>query len=341
MIIVIYIYHFCLLSSTIEDDFQKKYHKNDNSLKSHPVIKISFEDKKDKKFIKDNIYYNNIFEKCNNINPYITLNKKKILSNESNLMKFIFKKKKIIILCNHYYLGGDTFQYLKSYLLYQNKTNVLNPNLSIKSALFIPKFIMDYYIFTNTNIQKLPKINSIKRYNETLITKNKQNYNIYKVMKILYKSLDLQRPMKILLPYSFDKIKKINNNVGIILFIFNGNETYKEFNDKFENNKYMIHTSNFILKYNLHKLFSFNNKNTNIRDNIDCVISCFYSNIEDHCYPNLNYSINWTTKIMPIEPVYTSVYTIIKNKKMITNVTYTVSTSKFKKNKNMKYYKLY
>ena len=86
------------------------------------------------------------------------------------------------------------------------------------------------------------------------------------------------------------------------------------------------------------KLFS---NNVNLREKIDTVVTCIYSNKKDDYYKDLNYSMNWATKIMPLESVYTAVYSRIENDNIKINITYSVSTSQFKKTSKMKKYNLY
>ena len=100
----------------------------------------------------------------------------------------------------------------------------------------------------------------------------------------------------------------------------------------------MAYATNIMLTIKLNKLFS---NNVNLREKIDVVVTSIYSNKKDDYYKDLNYSMNWATKIMPLEAVYTAVYSRIDNDNIKTNITYSVSTSQFKKTSKMKKYKLY
>ena len=125
---------------------------------------------------------------------------------------------------------------------------------------------------------------------------------------------------------------------SLSLLLFNGIETLEEFNKNFEKKKYMADATNILLNINLNKLFS---NNVNLREKIDTVVTSIYSNKKDDYYKDLNYSMNWATKIMPLESVYTAVYSRIENDNIKTNITYSVSTSQFKKTSKMKKYNLY
>jgi len=139
--------------------------------------------------------------------------------------------------------------------------------------------------------------------------------------------------MRILIPVPFQRFNQINNNVGAIFILFNGDETLEQFCDMFDQKRYMAMVSNFVLISKINNLFSDNYK---VRKQIDVVLTSFYSNEAD----DLEYDLNWTTRVMPSEAVYVAVYSRIGTDSIRTNVTYTVATSSFKKTNNMKKYKM-
>lgn len=349
LIIIGLLYYNYLYLNSSEDEFHKTIHKDVNNINDSPIVKFTFDNKKSYNIVYYNLHYNEVFARHDydilHFNPCFKLDKNIILSQKSHIIKYKFnhKKNKIILWFNHYYLGGNSFLFLKSYGLSQKPINI--PESNSKSFLFLPKLLLDYYKFINSkNYEILPRNVNIKRYSEKLelyfnnnIIK-KRTFVLYTVIKKLYKNLNLNRPMRIMIPVPFKRFNEINNNIGAILLLFNGSETLEEFNTNFENKKYMAYATNIMLITKINKLFS---NNVNLREKIDAVVTCIYSNKKDDYYKDLNYSMNWATNIMPLESVYTAVYSRIDNDYIKTNITYTVSTSQFKKISKMKKYNLY
>lgn len=349
LIIIIFLYYKYYYSYSSEDEFHKKIHKNVNNINDSPIVKFTFDNNKSYNIAYKNLHYNEVFARHDYdillFKPSFKLDKNTILSGKSHIIKYKFNnnKKKITLWFNHYYLGGNSFLYLKSYGLSQKPINI--PESNIKSILFLPKLLVDYYKFINSkNYEILPRNVNIKRYYEKseYYFKNniikKRTFILYEVIKTIYKSLNLNRTMRVMIPVPFKRMNEINNNIGAILLLFKGSETLEEFNTNFENKKYMAYATNIMLITKINKLFS---NNVNLREKIDAVVTCIYSNKKDDYYKDLNYSINWATKIMPIESVYTAVYSRIENDYIKTSITYSVSTSQFKKTSKMKKYNLY
>tara|TARA_Y100000768_G_C23989409_1_gene691184 strand:- start:2834 stop:3907 length:1074 start_codon:yes stop_codon:yes gene_type:complete len=348
IIIIILFYKYLYLYSS-EDEYHKHIHEDVDDLNESPIAKFKFHNKKSYNIAYYNLIYNDVFFKHDydilKYNPIFKLDKNEILSGKSNMIKYKLnnKKNKINMWFNHYYLGGSSFLSLKSYSLCQEIINI--PSNNNISFLLLPKLLVDYYYFINSkNYEILPRNLTIKRYSETLQLyfkdKNikKRTFVLYTIIKKIYKSLDLNRPMRIMIPVPFKRFNKINNNIGAILLLFNGTETLEDFNLNFEKNKYMAYATNIMLVTKIDKLFS---NNSNLRQKIDCVVTSIYTNKKNDYYPYLNYSLNWSTKLMPMESIYTAVYSRINNDSICTDVTYTVSTSKFKKTPNMKKYNIY
>ena len=98
----------------------------------------------------------------------------------------------------------------------------------------------------------------------------------------------------------------------------------------------MAIVTNCLLISKINNLFSNNKK---IRNKIDVIITSIYSKQQDDKV-KLDYSMYWSTIIKPTESLYLSVYSRILKDKINTNITYTVSTSQFKKSNKMKIYNL-
>lgn len=343
IILIIYISLKIFTNETSEDKYHREIHKNINDLKDSPIIKFKFHNQNDYLKIKDNILNGGIFNKhyksIEKFNPNFKLTDQDVINDKSYILKFKFTdtKKYFTILFNHFYLGPDSFINLKSDILLQDYINF--PSSSYKSCILIPKLIYDYYRFIKSpNFVSLPRLNKIRRYSElAYFSKNEYNnfhkrtFILYHVINKLFKYLQLTRPMRVMIPVAFKRFNQINNNVGAIFILFDGTESLEEFVKIFEDKKYMALTSNFLLISKLNTLFS---DDGTLRKKIDVVITSLYSN---NC--EMEYSLNWTTKIMPLESVYTAVYSKITESCINTNITYTVATKNFIKYKEVKNYK--
>ena len=331
-------------NETSEDKYHREVHKNIDNLADAPIIKFKFKNKQDYLKIKENVQNGGIFSKhyqsIEKFKPNFKLCDQEVLSNKSAILKFKFKDKKkyFTIIFNHFYLGADSFIHLKSDVLLQDYINF--PSSSYKSCILIPKFMYDYHQFLkSSDFESLPRLKKVRRYSElSFFPKNdydgfnKRSFILYQVIRKLYKCLGLTRPMRVMLPVPFKRFNKINNNVGAIFIIFNGYESLQDFNKIFNEKKYMALASNFLLISKINTLFS---DNGSLRKKIDVVITALYSND-----PGMDYSLNWTTKIMPLESVYTAVYSRITEAGINTNITYTVATKNFQKGNEIKKYKL-
>ena len=344
IIIIIHLLLKIITNETSEDKYHREVHKNIDELNDAPIIKFKFKHKQDYLKIKENIengsIFTNHYQSIEKFKPNFKLCDREVLSDKSAILKFKFKdrKKYFTIIFNHYYLGADSFIHLKSDVLSQECINF--PSSTYKSCVLLPKFMYDYHKFIKSpNFESLPRLKKIRRYSELLFFP-KSDYNgltkrtfiLYQVIRKLYDYLQLKRPMRVMIPVPFKRFNKINNNVGAILILFNGYESLEDFNQMFNEKKYMALASNFLLISKINTLFS---DNGSLRKQVDVVITALYSN-----EPGIDYSLNWTTKIMPLESVYTAVYSRITESGINTNITYTVATKNLKKNEQLKRYKM-
>lgn len=336
---------------TSEDSFHKSVHANHNTLDDSPILKFDFRDKNSYQVIKDNVYQNDIFhkhdERIHKFRPNFTLNKEEILSDKSNILNLNFSDDACtcIMIFNHYYLGGESFLRLKSDAFYQ-KPNAI-PHNSLFSLLLLPRFAYDYRSFiTSDAFQPLPRSVKIRRYYEDKIFSldeykqvSKREFILYTIFKKIYHHLGMTRPMRVLVPVPFVRVNETNNNIGAILFVFHGNETQYEFSKTFREKKYMAAVSNGLLISKINTLLS---NNINLRTQLDAIVTCIHSHYNDELYPEkgIDYALHWTTKVMPTEALYVAVYSRIKETHINTNITYTVSTTSFKKSKEMKKYEI-
>ena len=344
VIIIIHIFLKIITNETSEDKYHREAHKDIDSLDDAPIIRFKFKHKQDYLKIKKNIQNDDIFSKhfqsIQKFKPNFKLCDQEILSNKSEILKFKFKDKKKYFtgIFNHFYIGADSFIHLKSDILLQDYINF--PSSSYKSCILVPRFMYDYHKFLKSpDFESLPRLKKVRRYSELSLFSsndyegiNKRSFILYHVIKKLYNCLQLKRPMRVMVPVPFKRFNKINNNVGAIFILFNGHESLEDFTKIFNEKKYMALASNFLLISKINTLFS---DNGSLRKQVDVVITALYSNDS-----GIDYSLNWTTKIMPLESVYTAVYSKITESGIHTNITYTVATENFKKCKLIKKYKL-
>jgi len=142
VIIIIHIILKIITNETSEDKYHRDVHNDLNKLDDSPILKFVFKKKEDYQKIKKNVFENNLFQDHDNriekFNPNFKLPKEEVLSGQSSILqlKFSDKKKKFIMLFNHFYLGGDSFLGLKSQALFQNPIKI--PASTYKSFLLIP-----------------------------------------------------------------------------------------------------------------------------------------------------------------------------------------------------------
>ena len=353
VIIIIHVILKIITNETAEDKYHREVHNDHTKLDDSPILKFIFKKKEDYQKIKKNVFENDIFQDHDNriekFNPNFKLLKEDILSGKSEVLqlKFIDKKKKFIMFFNHFYLGGDSFLGLKSQCLFQNPIKI--PSSTYKSFLLIPKFIMDFRKFVaSPGFEILPRLKKPKRLYEDLTFQlneyehfTKRHFVLYQVLNKLYYYLQLQRPMRVMVPVPFKRYNKINNNISALFLVFNGNESLEEFGKMFEEKKYMTFVTNFLVISKISTLFS---NNQSIRAKIDAVVTSIYSNVKDDLNIDeepIEYSLHWSTKVLPVEAVYTAVYSRIYKSHINTNITYTVSTSNFQERDQLKKYKRY
>ena len=353
IIITVHLILKIITNETAEDKYHREVHSDHTKLDDSPILKFVFKKKEDYEKVKKNVYESNLFQdhddRIEKFSPNFKLPKEDVLTGQSSILqlKFTDKKKKFIMLFNHFYLGGDSFLGLKSQALFQNPIKI--PSSTYKSFLLIPKFIIDFRRFVSSpGFEMLPKNKKPKRFYEDITfsseeygTTTKRNFILYQVLNKLYNYLQLNRPMRVMIPIPFNRFNKINNNIGAIFLIFNGNESLEEFGKMFEHKKYMVLATNFLVISKISTLFS---NNQSIRNQIDVVVTSIYSNIQDDINASeepIDYSLHWSTKILPVESVYTSVYSRIFESHINTNITYTVSTSNFQESEQLKKYKRY
>ena len=171
LIIIGLLYYNYIYSQSSEDEFHKKIHKDVNNINDSPIVKFIFDNNKSYNIAYNNLLYNEVFARHDydilRFKPCFKLDKNKILSGKSQILKYNFneKKNKIILLFNHYYLGGNSFLFLKAYGLSQKPIYI--PENSIRSIIFLPKLLVDYYNFINSkNYETLPRNVKIERYSE-------------------------------------------------------------------------------------------------------------------------------------------------------------------------------
>ena len=166
---------------------------------------------------------------------------------------------------------------------------------------------------------------------ETLVVPSnitKRVYVIHRILKRLYACIAPDRPLRILIPVPFERFNVVNNNIGAILLLYHG-EDLETFARDFEAKKYMAGITNALLVSTLNKAVP---SGGNIREQIDIILTSFYSNMEQ------DVELYWTTQIKPTEAMYIGAYSRVTENTIFLTTVMTSSTSQFKPDEDMMSY---
>ncbi len=336
IIILIHILIKVFLEKSSEDNYyHEKYIDNQNKF---PSIKIKFRKKKHLNNFKNNISKYNICDQFNqnisNLKVGFILSENDILNNQSKYIHFkIYNKiKTIYIEYNPFYINKSDLINLLNYIINQKWLNLKKSLIKPISLNILYKFFKHMNNFLNMKIThpllKSTQINHLYRtykFNiNSIDNKNLKNYIIYLVIKQISKCLEINRPIRIFLPTYYQRLNKINNNLGGIFILYSKNDSFDYFNKYFNSCKYMDYLTNLFLVTKINK-FILNTKN--IRQKIDIVIDYYSLNLK------YNFNINHIYQNELDEPIYINIFNKIIGNKSISNISYTICTSSFNKQK--------
>jgi hypothetical protein len=312
-----FIYKWCKIE-TMEDIYHKDK-KNNNKLMNK--VKFEFNDKNEYESVKDNVL--NIIQNNNFILKY-NISTKSILENTNNKLGVSFMKNCIYIYFNHYYISGS------SMFILLNKIVKSTPPKFLKTNPFLGIINLPFYIFDIFNIISLQKKEYMKNQKEkvhliiekNIYTKNKRYYLYLSVLRRIYESLQMNRPMIAGLSVAFDELSYINNNVGLIIIKYEITDTIEILEKKIKDASYQAYVSNFILNCPLPKKGTFE-----LRNYLDCIISSMYIKSD------LDFKFGWNCSKPPLEQLYAGSVSILRsNNTMDINMVFTTLSSNYSEN---------
>ena len=328
---------------TLEDQYQIDINKKNNTKASLIYVTLQYEDEiyfeNILKNLKDKLNMYNCRYNLDQINNrilfdethYIYYDKKLFINEEYYHYKFFIDKEKLKIYAyiNHELIGG-------SYLLLlfysfintpQKSSDILFPKSSIFNLIYSLKLFYKYNNIPTIKNNFLPIIkdkNEIRRYKNKYNMCKNQKFSIktiilYNIMKTLYNSLDLDRPLICYLPIAFQNYTDVKNNIGLMWLSFDNSDTVESIDRKIYESKYQILATNSLLIYKK------NNKNisSSVRKNVDVVISFMIGT------DNSNFEVSWTFENISEYPLYVSITSIMKENFIDITQTVTCCTSSF------------
>jgi hypothetical protein len=184
----------------------------------------------------------------------------------------------------------------------------------VNSPLEIRRYISTYTIDRIDNVN-----NTNKNTPSSRIT------IIFNALKTLHKVLAINRPIICYLPIAFNHVKGINNNIGIMLIDCREDDTINTFNKRFEDNKYMVLATNFLLVNNLHKLGGYNG--SSVRNIVDVVLTSTYYACDDN---DKESRLHWSYENVGDYPIYLAISSCIMKNKIVVAQTITSNAGEIK-----------
>lgn len=312
-------FNFCykyLKLKTKEDN----YHSDKQHTKERNKVIIKINDMDNFNNIKNNSY--SVVSE-NSIINYLNISLQSIIDDTNNKFHvYLLNNENICILFNHYYISGG-FMFLLLNKLFNSKEPVYLKTSPFYGIINLPKYILylssltkkKYNITNNYQDTKFLKIKNIH-------SNNKRYYSYWIVLNNIYNKLKFNRPITVGISVAFDDIEYLNNNVGMIIFEFDINDTIDIIEQKIKDNYYQVHCSNFLLHLPTPTF------NYEIRDYLDCIISSMYIKSD------MDFNIGWNTHKKPREQMYCGLVSVIneKNNTFDLNITFSSNSENFDDN---------
>lgn len=277
--------------------------------------------------------YPDIYKKINKYNLYKTSKFENIYDNiNDNLNVFplcvIYNKcNKILLIMNHYYLGGFFFLEL-SRILFKGERIIPYKNnyMPLLTELMALKFLMfDFLPITlNNTLPIIDNKKNIKRVGLKIdVDILQKQYKckakpciIYTVAQILFKYLDINRPLKILIPIAFENTPERYNNVGAIILNINKEDSPDIILNKLINKRYHTMVTNY--------LQSLSTKSSQARTCIDAIFTIgFVKNVSITNPKKITTSVSFSNI-----PMY-GIYCVSLSLTNIANISLTICTNLF------------
>ena len=317
-------FNFCykyLNLKTKEDN----YHIDKQNTKERNKVIIKINNMDNFHNIKNNSY--NVLSEKSIIN-YLNIPLKSIIDDTNNKFHvYLLNNENICILFNHYYISGG-FMFLLLNKLFNSKEPVYLKTSPFYGIINLPRYILylssltkkKYNITNNYQGTKFLKIKNI-------YSNNKRYHSYWIVLNNIYNKLKFNRPITVGMSVAFDDIDYLNNNVGMIIFEFDINDTIDTIEQKIKDNYYQVYCSNFLLHLPT-PIFNYE-----IRDYLDCIISSMYIKSD------MDFNIGWNTHKKPREQMYCGLVSVIneRNNTFDLNITFSSNSENFDDNNLQKF----
>lgn len=302
---VLYLFGFIYVYFNIET-IEDRFHKDKkNEIGKHVMNKVKFEFARKEEFdiVKKNIL--NILQSSDVCKKY-NISMDRILNNNDNhKLAIIFNDNDncIYVYFNHYYISGPNMFVLL------NKIVNSEPPPFLQTNPFWGIVCMPFYIYDLIRLQELHEKkeytkteNQIQHFmvEQNIHVKNKRCYLYLNILRKVYTSLQLNRPMVVALSIAFDDLPYIKNNVGLIIVKYEPEDTIETFDAKLKGSYYQAYCSNFIVNCPLPMI-----GNRELRDYVDCIVSSMYIKSD------FDFKLAWNCIKPPIEQMYVGSVSIL------------------------------
>jgi hypothetical protein len=315
-----FIYNWSKIES-IED----KYHSekvNNNKLMNK--FKIEFAKKDEYNQVKQNVLI--IIQNHEFLSKY-DISTDSILNKTNNKLFVSFEDASITIyICfNHYYISGPTM------FILLNKIFDSKPPKFLKTNPFLGIIYLPFYLFDLMSLQKKYYLKNENQQMDLIVEKDicttNKRYHLYlSILRTVYQSLNLNRPIIAGLTVAFDELSYLKNNVGLVIIKYEITDTIETLGKKIQNASYQTYVSNFIINC---PLPSYSYESCDLRNYLDCIISSMY--IKSDC----DFKVAWNCAKHPLEQMYVGSVSIIRSdNKMDINMGLNTRSSNYKKPDN-------
>jgi hypothetical protein len=312
-----FIYNWSKIES-IED----KYHiekKNSNKLMNK--FKIEFVNKDEYNQVKQNVL--NIIQNPDFLTKY-DISTDSILNKTNNKLFVSFEDDIITIYIwfNHYYISGPNM------FILLNQIFDSKPPKFLKTNPFLGIINLPFYIFDLMKLQKKHYLKNEKHQLDLIIEKDiytsNKRYHLYlSILRRIYQTLNLIRPIIAGFTLAFDELPYIKNNVGLIIIKYEITDTIETLEKKMQNASYQAYVSNFIINC---PLPSSSDRSCDLRNYLDCIISSMYIKSD------YDFKVAWNCANFPLEQMYVGSVSIIRSdNKMDINMGLNTRSSNYKK----------
>jgi hypothetical protein len=279
---------------TMEDAF----HKHKENTAQMNKVKYQFKNTDEFDIVKNNILSmitNPIF-----LHKY-ELTTESILRKDNNKLTISFQNNCIYVHFNHYYISGPAMFILLNKMVNSNSSPRFLQTNPLLGITYLP-----CYLYELLQLQKKAFPRTENPHIEHVVTEkvsttnNKRCSSYYNIMKKVYHSLQLDRPMTVAISIAFEELPHLTNNVGVILLQYEREDTMETVERKLQRAYYQAYCSNFILQCPFLPTSHFE-----LRDYVDCILSSMYIKSD------FDFTVAWNCSKAPVEQMYVGSVSIL------------------------------